>query len=82
MIKYSALNYTTPPRNQGQIVEVSYAVTRDELVSRSTDRSDGTVQYQTADLCEVIGKLDLHNRCPSVPDDCWDTVDGDDETPD
>jgi hypothetical protein len=41
--------FHTPPRCQGQIVEVSYGATEDGFVIRhSLDRSDNTESYQIA----------------------------------
>lgn len=43
------MTYYTPPVNQGQIVEVSYAGAGDAgLVERSTDRSNRSVTYRIA----------------------------------
>lgn len=81
MKKYSALNYTVPPRNQGQIVEVSYAITPDEIVRRTADSSNGSITYETADLCELIGEFSPQNRVPSVPRDAWTRVAGNEITP-
>jgi hypothetical protein len=81
MTNYKSLNYIIPPRNQGQIVEVSYAITPDEVVRRTTDRSDGSVMFETADICDLLGEFEPQNREPSVPSDAWTTVDGDEATP-
>lgn len=40
--------FHTPPRNQGQIVEVSYGASPDFAVMRSYDRSDGDTTYFVA----------------------------------
>lgn len=81
MKKYSDLSYTIPPRNQGQIVEVSYAITPDEIVRRTADSSNGSITYETADLCELIGEFAPQNRTPSVPHDAWTRAYGDETTP-
>ena len=85
MTTYSKLNYTTPARNQGQIVETSYAVTQDEIVRRTIDRSESnclaSASFETADLCELSGPFEPWNRVPSVTESAWETVSGDDETP-
>lgn len=52
--KLESLNYTTPPRNQGQIVEVSYAGVVDGsgsgwVVERTHDRSDNSISYRVGD---------------------------------
>ena len=40
------LNFQTPPRNQGQIVTVSYATTgRGAQIERRHDASDGQLRY-------------------------------------
>jgi hypothetical protein len=45
------LRFLTPPRNQGQIVEVSYAALYDGRVLRKTyDQSDRSTSYDVADL--------------------------------
>ena len=41
----SNFTFVTPPQNQGQIVETSYAETESGLVRRRVDRSDGSVDY-------------------------------------
>ena len=35
MKTYSQLNYVVPPRNQGQTIEIAYAITPDEVVRRT-----------------------------------------------
>lgn len=80
MTRYSALSYIVPPREQGR-VEVAFALTNDEIVRRTTDRSDGSVTYETADLCELCGDFDPQNRVPSVFRGAWTRVDGSDLTP-
>lgn len=45
------LKFHTPPANQGQIVEVSYAPTMEgEVIRRTLDRSDNSVCYAIADM--------------------------------
>lgn len=39
------MTFHVPPENQGQIVEVSYAVTPAGVIARTMDRSDGEVKY-------------------------------------
>jgi hypothetical protein len=50
------LEYYMQPRDQGQIVEVSYACDPDRglLVRRSHDRSDGTTVYAAAEIDESL----------------------------
>ena len=50
------LRYYTTPRDQGQIVEVSYACDfeRGLLVSRGHDRSDQSTSYSAAELDESV----------------------------
>lgn len=81
MTKYELLSYTVPPVNQGQIVEVAYAVTPDEVVRRTFDKSDRSVSYETADLCEMSGEFEPWNRVPSVSRGAWTPVDASNETP-
>ena len=42
------MNFVTPPENQGQIVDVSYAITEQGVVERRHDRSDGRTSYRFA----------------------------------
>ena len=42
--------FFTPPANQGQIVEVSYAVVGERVVRKHHDRSDGTTTYADSKL--------------------------------
>lgn len=81
MIKYSELNYTTPPRYQWQVIECSYAVTPDEIVRRTTDHATNKTTYETADLYKLIGEFAPQNRVPSVARDAWTLVEGDELTP-
>jgi hypothetical protein len=37
--------FYTPPRNQGQIVEVSYTQIDGQVIRKTYDRSDGSVVY-------------------------------------
>ena len=62
--------------DQGQIVEVAYAVAGESelLVQRQHDGSDGEVVYFVAGLGDVIGELDLINRAPRVRDGAWRRV--------
>lgn len=78
---YRQLNYVVPPRCGWQIIELSFAVTPDEIVRRTRDHSDRSVVYETADLCELIGEFEPWNRTPSVPHDVWTRVEPDEETP-
>ncbi|MCL4848714.1 MAG: hypothetical protein KJ066_19370 [Acidobacteria bacterium] len=66
------------PEDQGQIIEVAYAVAGESelLVMRETDRSDGAVTYHVADLADVVGRLDLINEAPRVREGAWRRVDG------
>lgn len=81
MTNYRSLNYIVPPRNQGQSVEIAYAITQDEIVRRSIDRSDGSKAYEAADQSEISGSYEPWNRAPSVSADSWTAVSGDDSTP-
>lgn len=78
---YADLSYTIPPRHQGQVIELAFAVTPDEIVRRTTDHSDGSVFYETADLLDMSGKFEPQNRTPSVSRDAWMRVDGSESTP-
>lgn len=44
----AGLRFDVPPENQGQIVEVSYALTPDGIIKQTHDRSDGTISYLIA----------------------------------
>lgn len=37
--------FITPPENQGQIVEVSYAAVGNEVIRRTHDQSDKSTEY-------------------------------------
>lgn len=37
--------FHTPPRNQGQIVEVSYAMIDGQVIRRTCDQSDRSTEY-------------------------------------
>jgi hypothetical protein len=78
MTNYSHLNFTTPPRNQGQIVTISYAVDgeNEQVVSRSHDASDGTESYAVTALDNLVGKFEPWNSVPRFSDDgLWSAVD-------
>lgn len=68
------LRFLTPPVNQGQIVEVSYAGTGDGRVIRRThDQSDRTTHYAIADLAdsgmaEGAGPIGLNDEPPTEGD--------------
>lgn len=79
MKTYADLNYVVSPRNRTPHLEIAYAITQDEVVRRWS--MSGRVQYEVADLSELIGKFDPQNRMPSVPSDAWTSVEGTDETP-
>lgn len=81
MKTYADLSYVTPPRWRTSHYEMAYAVTPAEVVRRWSRFDDGSVQYDVADLSELIGKFEPQNRLPSVPYDAWTSVEGTDETP-
>lgn len=65
------------PVDQGQIIEVAYAVAGESelLVRRETDQSNGSVAYSVADLEDVVGQIDLINERPRVRKGAWRRVD-------
>ena len=58
------MNFITPPRCQGRIVEVSYAAPHDGTVIRRThDRSDRTTVYHVSQLL-IDDECDWWNHEP------------------
>jgi len=55
--------FHTPPRNQGQIVEVTYAMIDDQVIRRIHDRSDMTTRYAIS-RASVGDEGDYWNREP------------------
>jgi hypothetical protein len=75
------LTYTVPPENQGQIVEVAYAVDAqaDLVVKRTADQSFAPgfperVVFEVADVDEIEGDFEPWNQTPVVTEDCWDSA--------
>ena len=74
---YDHLNFVTPRRNQGQIVEISYAVDaeREQVVSRAVDASDGTTSFAVTALDNLVGEFEPWDREPKLRDNgLWDSV--------
>jgi len=69
------LDFRTPPVNQGQIVEVSYAIDGDSdlVYRRRRDRSAGETTYQVADLEDLPGDEEFEpwQAVPAIPKDAW-----------
>ena len=80
------MQWHTPPENQGQIVEVSYACDRaDYFYMRSHDRSDRTTQYWRVDrdalTQEQAEAFEPWNREPAIASADWEPCEepGDDD---
>lgn len=75
---HSHLNFATPPRNQGQIVTMSYACDgeNEQVVCRSHDASDGAESYAVTPLSNLVGAFEPWNSVPRFADGgLWTTVD-------
>lgn len=75
--QYSDLKFVTPPKNQGQIVEISFAIDadREEVVCRIYDRGDRTTKYDVTPLENLKGEFEPWNGEPSFYDyDLWERV--------
>lgn len=62
-------DFLTPPENQGQIVEVSYACTEDYILECTTDRSDNStkiVAYQYPADGSEDGGIEPWNGVPNL----------------
>ena len=62
-MKLTDLTFYTPPQNQGQIVEVSYARTSTKVIRRTWDRNDGKPSYAVSSPL-VPDKGDYWNAPP------------------
>lgn len=71
------MKFITPPKCQGQIVEVSYAAWGDQMVRRIHDQSDRTTSYHVAPIKSRDWKW-YETWCgqtePSIPDSRWKKV--------
>lgn len=72
----SALNFAVPPYAQGQAVERAYAIDPVpggvRVVRRTTDRSDGRVQYDEANPAHDLEPVQNWTREPGL---CWRSAD-------
>lgn len=74
-IETANLTWHVAPEDQGQIVEVAYAIWEEELVRRVSDGSDRSVSYALVSLDDVESdKIEPWHEAPVVPDDAWETV--------
>jgi hypothetical protein len=77
--RFSGVKFTTPPRNQGQMVTVSYGCDGDsQVLVERTQRPDGPDTYRTADLTDDMMAgvaIEPWNDVPNVPEDMWEDVD-------
>jgi len=82
MKQYSELNYLVrTTRTKVGHYEIAFALTKDELVRRTTNKETGLVVYQTVDLLQIIGEPKLYQRTPRVQRGLWVMVDATDMTP-
>lgn len=56
--------FMLPPENQGQIVEIAYALVEGLVIRRRYDRSDGETRYH-ASKCLVEDEGDYWNHAPA-----------------
>jgi hypothetical protein len=68
---FDHLNFITPPENQGQIVDSSFAIDaeREEIVNRTFDGSDGSESYAVTPITNLVGKFEPWNHRPKFADD-------------
>ena len=71
--------FQVPPECQGQIVEVAYMCAGDVILMRTTDRSDGSVSYQIAEIeaddWSWYETYEQANGSPPIADDRWQPID-------
>ena len=60
-------HFHTPPANQGQIVEISYASAERYVIKRKLDFSDGETHYYVSRAL-VVDDGDYWNAFPNVKD--------------
>lgn len=76
------LQYTTPPENQGQAVEVSFALDGESQTIFRRTRDLGIPEgerdiYEVADLCWIswwmdgTAKFEPWDHAPAVPEEDW-----------
>jgi hypothetical protein len=68
----ATLTWITPPRNQGQIVEVSYATDGESIFRRTLDRSDLSEVIECRDF-EEGENFNPWNEAPRS-NDAWEFV--------
>ena len=69
MKKYRVTSaFIVPPENQGQIVEVSYAIAADDevIIERTLDKSDRTIRYDAYEYPDKEWEWDPWNGTPSL----------------
>ena len=72
--KYAgSLTFHVPPKNQGQIVKVAYAVTEMGLVRRIYDRNDQQEEYSIHKWTRALNKYDdpWNSSPPVSPNSRW-----------
>lgn len=67
------MSYIIPPKNQGQIVIVSYRAIENGVIERTYDASDRSELYRFATWDAVEGEYQPQNEAPTVREGAWKT---------
>jgi hypothetical protein len=68
--EFNHLNFIVPPENQGQIIEISFAIDgeNEQVICREFDASDRTTCYSCTPIDNIQGEYRPYYTRPSFKD--------------